>query len=112
MIRLFVGAVLLSGSAVAMAADPVAFRAIAANDLATATTQLESQIAAGSNEPGVLLNLAHVYRQAGRGAAAETLYRQVLSTPNVLLAKADGNPAWSHRLAQRGLEKNAQFAAR
>lgn len=112
MIRLIGSVMLLAVSGAAMAADPVAFRAIASNDMATAEAQLAGELAAGSNEPGVLLNLAHVYRQSARGVEADALYRRVLATPNVQMARADGSPAWSHSLAKQGLARNAQFASR
>ncbi|HEX8446551.1 MAG TPA: tetratricopeptide repeat protein [Sphingomonas sp.] len=112
MIRLLGGALLLSVAGAALAADPVAFQAIAAKDLTGAARQLETELAAGSNEPGVLLNLAHVYRQTARDVDADALYRRVLATPNVQMATPDGNPAWSHTLAKRALARNAQFAAR
>lgn len=112
MIRLLGSVLLLSVSGAAMAADPVAFQAIATNDMAAAEAQLATQVAAGSTEPGVLLNLAHVYRHSARDAQAEALYRRVLATPNVQMAKPDGNPAWSHRLAKMGLARSAQLALR
>ncbi|WP_083672094.1 hypothetical protein [Sphingomonas montana] len=111
MIRLFAGALLLSVSTLAQA-DPVAFQAIAQGKLDRAEKTLVAQVAAGSAEPGVLLNLAHVYRQTARAAQAETLYRRVLAEPNVQMARPDGSPAWSHTLATVGLERAAQLAAR
>ncbi|GGE79144.1 tetratricopeptide repeat protein [Sphingomonas prati] len=111
MIRLLGGALLLSISTLA-SADPVAFKAISTGDLTKAERTLASQVAAGSTEPGVLLNLAHVYRTTARAAQAQALYRQVLAEPNVQMGKPDGSPAWSHDLATAGLARASQFAAR
>ena len=111
MIRLVGGALLLMVSGTAMA-DPVAYRAIANKDLGAAEAQLTSALAEEASEPGVLLNLAHVYRQTARGAEADALYRRVLGAPDVLMAMPDGRPASSHRLASLGLARSAQFASR
>lgn len=111
MIRLIGGAALLALSGAALA-DPVAYRAIATNNLGVAETQLTSALAETASEPGVLLNLAHVYRQTARGPQADALYRRVLAAPDVLMGMPDGRPASSHRLAELGLARSAQFASR
>ena len=112
MIRLVIGAALLGSSALALAADPVAVSAIATSDWQRAEAQLSAQIAKGSREPGVLLNLAHVYRQTDRTAQAVDLYRQVQAEPNVQMERTDGSPAWSHDLARFGLQRASRMASR
>lgn len=112
MIRTVIGAALLGCSGLALAADPVAFSAIARSNWQVAEARLTAELAAGSQEPGVLLNLAHVYGQTGRVIQAQDLYRRVQAQPNVLMERPDGSPAWAHDLARFGLQRTSQLASR
>lgn len=98
--------------AMAQAADPVGFEALQRGEYDAAQSSLAARLANGSNEPGVLLNLAHVYGRDGRRDDATMLYRQVLDGRNVVMEMADGRPAWSHALAQRGLQRLSRTASR
>lgn len=98
--------------AAASAQDQVAYQAIARADYASAETALVAQLAAGSREPGVLLNLAAVYQRTGRMEAATELYRAVRAEPNVQMALPNGQPSWSHDVASRGMTRARTMAAR
>jgi Flp pilus assembly protein TadD len=100
--------VLVSGAA--QAADPIAFDALQRGELGTAQAKLASRVAEGTREPGVLLNLAHVYGKEGRRDEAVGLYQQVLARSNVLMEMANGRPAWSHDLAKRGIARLSTIA--
>ena len=112
MIRLGLGLALLAFAGASQAKDPVAFQAIAASDLRGAESVLASEVAAGTREPGVLINLAHVYSRTGRSQQAAELYRQVMAVPNAQMARQDGSPAWSHDLAARGIQRVSRIASR
>lgn len=88
------------------------FNAIQRDDLTAAEARLIAQRAAEPNEPSVLLNLAHVYMKTGRADQALALYRAVLAGENVLMATATRDPAWSHDLARRGLDRTRSIASR
>jgi hypothetical protein len=112
MIRIGLGVGLLLLAGAAQANDPVAFQAIAASDLRTAESVLANEVAAGTREPGVLINLAHVYSRTGRTQQSVDLYRQVMALPNAQMARQDGSPAWSHDLAMRGIQRLTRVASR
>ncbi|WP_156679819.1 tetratricopeptide repeat protein [Sphingomonas profundi] len=92
--------------------DPDAYAAISNGRYAAAETRLTARVEHGSNDPAVLINLAHLYARDGRGANAAAMYREVLAAPNERMELADGSPAWSHDLAQRGLRRLTSYAAR
>lgn len=96
----------------AQSVDPVAYEALARGNFTAAETRLESQLAKGSRDPAVLLNLAHVYKRDGRMADAAGLYREVLTARNISMELPDGSPAWSHDLAARGLARLTMLSAR
>jgi Flp pilus assembly protein TadD len=88
------------------------FNAIQRDDLAGAEARLTAARLEQPSEPSVLINLAHVYSKTGRIAEAETLYRQVLSTQNVLMLTGSNQQLWSHQLAEKGLNRARQMASR
>ena len=102
----------VSGASAQSQEQRYGFDAIQRDDLIAAEARLIAQRAQEPNEPSVLINLAHVYLKTGRVAQAEALYRQVLESENVQLATARRQPAWSHDLAQRALERTTAMAAR
>ncbi len=112
MIKIIFAAMVVLLPVAVQAADPVAFTALAKGRYAAAEARLVSEVANGSEEPGVLLNLAHVYGREGRRDDAVRLYRQVLAVPNVRMEMADGSPAWSHDLAGRGMIRLSAIASR
>ena len=88
------------------------FDAIQRADLTAAEARLIAERIAQPNEPSVLINLAHIYTKTGRVAQAETLYRQVLATADVMMLTGNRGQIGSHALAQRGLERARQVASR
>ncbi len=92
--------------------DPVSYEAMAQGRYSAAEAKLAARVAKGSEDPAVLLNLAHLYKRDGRVADAEMLYRRVLGSTNILMEMPDGRPAASHDLAGRGLARLASFATR
>ena len=88
------------------------FNAIERDDLAGAEARLKAARLEQPGEPSVLINLAHVYWKTGRTADAEALYRQVLSSDNVLMLTGSNQQLWSHQLARKGLDRARQMASR
>lgn len=117
MIRLVVAAVALLAPASAMAwpeaviADPYGARSIVNNDVGSLQPRLAAAVAKGDRKPEVLLNLGAIYARQNNPSAAREMFRMVLDQPNVDMATLNGT-AWSHDLAQRGLARVSQIAAR
>lgn len=88
------------------------FNAIQRADLAGAEARLNAALLEQPGEPSALINLAHVYSKTGRVAEAEALYRQILTSQNVLMLTASNRQVGSHELAQRGLDRARQMASR
>lgn len=109
---------LLGGALVATAAGAqtqeqrYGFNAIQRDDLSAAEARLNAARLEQPNEPSVLINLAHVYWKTGRTAEAEALYRQVLTSDNVLMLTGGNQQLWSHQLAHKGLDRARQMASR
>lgn len=112
------GAIILGAALAATAAGAqtqeqrYGFDAIQRADLTAAEARLSAERIAQPDEPSVLINLAHIYAKTGRTAQAEMLYRQVLSSDNVLMLTGSRRQLWSHDLASRGLERTRLVASR
>jgi thioredoxin-like negative regulator of GroEL len=108
-----IGAALIATGATAQTQEQkYGFNAIAKEDLTGAEARLIAQRALEPNEPSVLLNLAYVYAQTGRLDQATALYRQVMAGENVMMLTGGRQQVWSHEIAQRGLDRARQMAAR
>lgn len=57
---------------------------------------------------GAYAELASAYLRAGRTNDAVSAYRRVLKLDNVMLETRSGQSVWSHQVARRVLEQNAQ----
>ena len=113
MVLVTLGAALAATAAGAQTQEQTyGFNAIQRDDLAGAEARLNAQRAMEPNEPSVLINLAHVYAKTGRMAQAETLYRQVMATDNVLMLTGSKQQLWSHQLARKGLDRAREMASR
>lgn len=109
---LFMAAVVLAAPASAQAPDRTASAAIATGDYARAERILVAERRIFPARPELMLNLATVYRMTNRAAEAQQLYADVLRRPDVLMDLPDQRVASSHALAQTGLERMTQVAAR
>ncbi len=113
MIFVTLGAALVATAAGAQTQEQTyGFNAIQRDDLAGAEARLIAQRAAEPNEPSVLINLAHIYSKTGRLEQAEAMYREVMAGENVLMLTGSRSQAWSHQLAQRGIDRARQMASR
>jgi Flp pilus assembly protein TadD len=104
--RLIVAAPLMFAPAAALAGNPV--DNYAANALSSANYQqvvatLEPLAKRDRSDETLLLNLATAYRNVGRHADAEALYRRVLMLEDVELDTATGGSIMSHDVARRAL---------
>lgn len=104
--RLIVAAPLMFAPAAALAGSPV--DNYAANALVSANYQqvvatLEPLAKRDRSDETLLLNLAAAYRNVGRHADADALYRRVLMLEDVELDIATGGSIMSHVVARRGL---------
>jgi UTP:GlnB (protein PII) uridylyltransferase len=99
-------------SAPAVAADRNGTRAIVSGDYTTAEQTLLAERRIFPRRPELMLNLAAVYRQTGRDAEARALYAEVLQRDDVLMDMLDQRTNSSHAIAQTGLTRLTQLAAR
>lgn len=109
---LFLAAAVLAGPAAAQAPDRTASAAIATGDYARAERILTAERRIFPARAELMLNLAAVYRMTGRAAEAQQFYADVLRRPDVLMDMSDQRVASSHALAQTGLDRMTQVAAR
>jgi len=93
-------------------ADPYYSADILEGRLAQARVRLERDLATRPEAPEARLNLAYVYVRSGQQAAAAAQYRAVLAEPDVQLVTPNGNVAGAHAMAQAGLRRATQVAAR
>ncbi len=89
----------------ALAGDRLGQQQIAAGDLRGAEATLVAERKIYPGRPELMLNLAAVYQQTGRTAAAQELYRQVLDRPDVSLLTPSGAAQSSHIIAERGMAR-------
>jgi hypothetical protein len=89
----------------ALASDRLGQQQIAAGDLHGAEATLVAERKIYPQRPELMLNLAAVYQQTGRTAAAQDLYRQVLDRPDVSLLTPSGGAQSSHLIAERGMAR-------
>ncbi len=94
---------MVSGSA--LASDRLGQQQIAAGDLHGAEATLTAERRIYPRRPELMLNLAAVYQQTGRGTAARDLYVQVLDRPEVSLLTPSGTAVSSHQIAERGMAR-------
>ena len=105
-------AMALAYAASAGAAERNATNAILAGDYAKAEQALTTERRIFPRRPEVMLNLAAVYRQTGRDDAARVLYADVLRREPVQMDMANDRTLSSHAVAQLGLARLSQLAAR
>lgn len=84
-----------------------AHHAIAAGDFTSAERLLTTERRIFPNRPEVLLNLAAVFAQTGRGEMANALYARVLAHEDVVMDLSADRTASAHAIAQRGLRRLA-----
>lgn len=82
--------------------DPYGAASIQQGRYDAAEKRLAQAYVRGQRAPELLLNLAALHARAGRGNAAQGLYREVLDQPNISLVTLSGT-RWSHDVAQTGL---------
>ena len=61
---------------------------------------------------GAYIELAQVYRRAGRISDAVMAYRAALARDNVMMVTPNGGSIWSHEVARAALAHVPQLAAR
>ena len=91
----------------AIAGERLGLEQIAMGDLHGAEATLLAERRIYPRRPELMLNLAAVYQQTGRSAAAQDLYRQVLARPDVSLLMPSGAARSSHAIAERGIARLA-----
>jgi len=96
-------AVVFTGPAAAQ--ERTGYTRIAAGDFAGAQAELEQERRTYPRSPELLLNLAAVYRRAGRLSEARSLYRSVLARGPVDMEMPAGGVASSYDLARIGIER-------
>lgn len=104
--RLIVAAPLMLAPAAVLAGEPVdnyAATALADAKYQQVVATLEPMAKRDRSDETLLLNLATAYRNVGRHADADSLYRRVLVLDDVELDTADGSTISSHTVARRGL---------
>lgn len=79
--------------------------AIVQGDYATAERLLTAEQRIFPDKAEVLINLAAVYANTGRYAAAESLYRHVLAQRDVLMDVSTDQTVSAHVIAQTGLSR-------
>ena len=94
-------------AAPAAAKDRMGLQAIASGDFGAAERTLVAERRIFPGRPELMLNLAAVYRQTGRVAAARDLYTEAASAPDVMLALPNGGTASSRDLASAALARLA-----
>ncbi|WP_374945207.1 tetratricopeptide repeat protein [Sphingomonas sp.] len=104
--------VVMAVPGLAQASDRTATGAIVTGDYASAERVLVAERRIFPARPELMLNLATVYRQTGRESEAQALYADVLRRPDVLMDMPDQRTMSSHALAQVGLQRLTQVAAR
>lgn len=99
----------LVASAPAIARDQLGTQAIQAGDYNKAEQILVSELRFNPDMPELKLNLAHVYRHTGRVSDARALYREVLSSPDVMLDQTSAaSNVSSHAAARAALEETTR----
>ena len=106
------GLLLAGASGSAAAADRQAIGAITAGDYDTAERTLSSERRIFPQRPELMLNLAAVYRQTGRDAAARELYADILAREDVPMNTLNQSTSSSHTIAKAGLARLTQVATR
>ena len=104
--------VALASAGSASAADRNATGAIFAGDYVNAERTLAAERRIFPKRAELMLNLAAVYRQTGREAEARKLYADVLARDAVMMDLRDQRTVSSHAIAQIGLSRLTQVAAR
>ncbi|SOB87910.1 hypothetical protein SAMN06297144_3048 [Sphingomonas guangdongensis] len=109
-------AAVITGPAAAAQSEPVARArtALLSGDYDAAERLLLAEQRIRSDRPEVLLNLAALYATSGRAGDAVTLYRRVLTQPDLVMDLSRGRTASAHAIARRGLDRlsGVQTAAR
>lgn len=94
-------AMALVASGPAIARDQLGSTALQAGDLGKAERILIAERLSNPDMPELMLNLAYVYRHTGREALARSLYRDVLTRPEVMLdTNAPTRSVSSHAVAR------------
>jgi len=96
---------LAATAAPVLAADRTGYSQIAAGNMSAAEQRIVAERRIFPDRPELMLNLAAVYRQTGRGAEAKALYAEVLAKPAVALDTPSGAVVSSHTLAERALAR-------
>lgn len=76
-----------------------------------AEVSLRHQLRTAPDDQMTIANLASLYVRSGRTAKAHRLYRGLLGLENVMLERANGDPMWSHQIAEIGIRTNPLRAA-
>ncbi len=100
----------VAGAAMAspvMAGERTGYPAIASGDLSQAERTLVAERRIFPQRPELMLNLAAVYQQTGRPAAAASLYREILTQPAVPMDLPSGATRSSHDIADMALRRFA-----
>lgn len=83
--------------------NSLAYRALIANDLATAETQLLRDARVSHDDPAKLINLGQVYAQTGRAEEARRMFQAAMMADEADLILADGRTINSRDAARRAL---------
>lgn len=88
----------------------LALAAPAAAQAPTAEASLRHQLRIDPDDRMAMANLAGLYARAGKTEKAHRLYRGLLGLENVALERANGEPVWSHSLAQDAIRATPKRA--